>query len=139
MATMKPNPKVTPMHDTSRFWAWFDSLSASAILTDDGKQFAAAGFRLDHTGGGCTGWRRDIEGTDKFTLITNGDLGHTLSSEDVDYFGMTWLCGVHELENGGYSQRCETSASVARILAYADRMEASVMAGDMDAIGWIPE
>lgn len=126
------------MHDTSRFWAWFDSLSAAAILTDDGKQFAAAGFRLDHTGGGCTGWRRDIEGTDKFTLITNGDLGHTLSSEDVDYFGMSWLCGVHDLETCGYSTRCETSASVARILAYADSMEASVKAGDLDAIGWQP-
>lgn len=139
MATMKPNPTVTPMHDTSRFWQWFDSLAASAILTDDGKLFANAGFSLDHTGGGCTGWRRDIEGTSKFILITNGDLGHELSAEDVDYFGMTWLCGVHDLETCGYSTRCEQSTSVTRILAYADDMESLVMAGDMDAIGWIPE
>lgn len=124
------------MSDTSRFWAWFDALSAKAVTTENGKLFAAAGFKLDHTGGGCTGWSRDIEGASKFILITNGDLGHELTAEDVDYFGMTWLCGVHDLETCGYSERCEQSTSVARILAYADEMAGLVMAGDLDAIGW---
>lgn len=104
---------------------WFDALAAGAERTDDGRLFKAAGFKLDHTGGGCTAWRRDVaEGC--YILITDsGGTDHRLGESYAADPGRAdcWLIGLHR-DDGDYSDGIE-AATAAEAIAIARGIEES--------------
>lgn len=96
----------------SRFFEWFDALSAEAEHTEDGKLFIAAGFTLEHTGGGCTAWRRDI-GQRGFILITDSAgtdhrLGNTYAADACR--PDCWLVGLHRDDESSDGIEATTAA-----------------------------
>lgn len=118
---------VQPAHSESKFWAWFDATNARALETDDGKEFAAAGFKLDHTGGGCTAWRRDIEATGWAIVITTDDSGHGLTAEDVANGGH-YVVFVQHNEDDAYSAS-EAEGTAFEAVCRANKMQGIVLAG----------
>lgn len=118
---------VQPAHSESKFWAWFDATNARALETDDGKEFAAAGFKLDHTGGGCTAWRRDIEATGWAIVITTDDSGHVLTAEDVANGGH-YVVFVQHNEDDAYSAS-EAEGTAFEAVCRANKMQGIVLAG----------
>lgn len=131
-AEVAPEAAAEPAVDG--WWKWWDGVVAAAAATEQGQAFIAAGFTLWHTGGGCTAWRRDIEGAGKFVMITDGDLGHKLSAEDIAN-GLAWTVSVIEDEGDGYSEAQET-AITSTALGYAEMMTSQVLAGDLAALNW---
>ena len=117
------------MADISKWWAWFDSVCDKAATTDDGKRFLAAGFTVTHTGGGCTAWERLIPGTDKAIMITDGNLGHNLTQEAIDYFGEMWTVGACSTENGSYAEYFRETAILSEALRLADGLQEAIQAG----------
>lgn len=107
----------------SRFFEWFDGLIADAEGTEDGKLFKAAGFELEHTGGGCSAWRRGaVDGY--FILITDssgsdhrlGD-GYATDPARPD----RWLIGLH-LQDGDHLESIEAT-TVTDAIAAAQRLD----------------
>jgi hypothetical protein len=116
------------MADISKWWIWFDGLRDAAIETDNGKRLHAAGFDLTHTGGGCTAWERAIVGTEYVLWITDGNSGHELTQEAIDYYGDSWLLGAHHLMEGYYTD-CLMTCSVDVLIRMADQLDRDVKAG----------
>lgn len=109
----------------SRFFEWFDGLVAEAEGTEDGKMFKAAGFELEHTGGGCTAWRRGaVDGY--FILVTDSTgTDHRLGdSYAIDAARPDrWLIGLH-LHDGDHLESAEAT-TVADAIAAAERLDAT--------------
>ena len=107
----------------SRFSEWFDALVAEAERSHDGKLFKVAGFELEHTGGGCTAWRRDAA-DGYFILVTDSTGtdhrlggGYSTDSTRPD----RWLIGLH-LHDGDHVDGAEAT-TVAEAIAAALRLE----------------
>jgi hypothetical protein len=105
----------------TKFFEWFDTLSAEAEQTEDGTLFKAAGFTLEHTGGGCTAWRRDI-GERGFILITDSaGTNHCLGNAYAADPGRPdcWLIGVHRDDESSDGIEATTAA---KAIAMAQRI-----------------
>lgn len=105
----------------SNFVEWFDALVADADLTDDGKLFKVAGFELEHTGGGCTAWRRDV-GNGGYILITDsGGTDHRLGEAYAADPSLPdcWLVGLHRDDE---SSDGVEAATVAEAITEAQRI-----------------
>jgi hypothetical protein len=123
---MPANEKETAV--TANFWDWFNGVTATALATEEGKAFAAAGFALAHTGGGCTAWERPVGSTGWRVLITDSEgLGHKLEGESVYDPGEPdhWLVGAQN--NDGDGPDCVKAATVAEALAAADRLHTGLI------------
>lgn len=78
--------------DGTKFWAWFDALSAKAKASPVGEVMTKAGYEPYHTGGGCTAWSRLDEGKKVQVMIcdeANG-LGDRVDEE--------YLVGLHSVD-----------------------------------------
>src|SRR5262249_10295636 len=47
--------------DTDKFWQWYEAVQRIAAESETGQRFAAAGFHVAHTGGGCLAWERNFD------------------------------------------------------------------------------
>jgi len=105
----------------SKFLEWFDALTAEADRTDDGKRFKAAGFALEHTGGGCTAWRRDIGNGASILITDSTGTDHRLGDAYATDSGRPdcWLVGLHTDDQA--SDGVE-AATVAGAIAQAQRI-----------------
>lgn len=102
------------------FWEWFDATVETAKATPEGAAFAAAGFELAHTGGGCTAWQRAIAGTDWVVSITDSEgLGHKVDPDE------NWLVGACQTEGEGDTP-CYDAATPAEALNLADELVATL-------------
>lgn len=75
------------------FFEWFDGYVAQVSATDYGKAFLAAGFYVQHTGGGCTAWQMDL--ANGVALFCAQDA----TADNVD--GMPWGFGLVDVEGYG--------------------------------------
>lgn len=124
---------VAPAKTEDKFWKWFDRVEALALETDDGKEFAAAGFKLHHTGGGCTAWRREIPETAWSVIIVTDDAGHLVTPEDI-------ANGGHYVVFVEHNEECSYSASQDEGTAFeaicrANKMQGIVLAGGFRQLG----
>lgn len=105
-------------------FAWFDGLVAEAEATEDGKLFKEAGFELEHTGGGCTAWRRAA--VDGYVILVTDSTGtdHRQGSGYAIDAGRPdrWLIGLH-LHDGDHLESDEAT-TVAEAIAAAQRLDA---------------
>jgi len=107
----------------SRFFEWLDNLVAEAERTEEGRMFKAAGFELEHTGGGCTAWLRSaIDGY--YILITDSTgTDHRLGDSYATDSGRPdrWLIGLH-LVDGDHLDGSE-AATVSEAIAAAQHLD----------------
>lgn len=103
---------------------WWAGVVASAAATPEGQKFMAAGFRLEHTGGGCTAWEREVGQTGWRILITDSEgLGHALEGEHSFRPGEPdcWLIGAASDEGDGSD--CEEAKTPEQALEIADAIQ----------------
>lgn len=103
---------------------WWAGVVASANATPEGQLFNAAGFRLEHTGGGCTAWEREVGETGWRILITDSEgLGHSLEGDHCYRPGEPdcWLIGA--ASDDGDGSDCEEAATAERALEIADAIQ----------------
>lgn len=60
------------------FFDWFDGKSAAAAQTEIGKRMIAAGFSIEHMGGGCLAWQKPLGETTLLVCDEGQGLGDTL-------------------------------------------------------------
>ncbi len=73
---LKPEPApAAPAKRSSRFFDWFDPMTAKALTTAAGLFMAPRGFTIMHTGGGCLAWEKQKPDSKWGVWITNEDAG----------------------------------------------------------------
>lgn len=102
----------------------FNAIETAALATEMGKAFALAGFKLAHTGGGCTAWERKF--ADGWTIIITDSEGcsHNLDSAlDGDHF----LIGAMD-QNDDYLDVTQEGADWVEALDRADDLQGALAA-----------
>lgn len=103
------------------FWEWFDKVQTESVLTESGKAFAEAGFKVEHNGGGTTAWERPIAGTDWFLRVTDLEgFSHTLDL--ANFPDDRWLIAAYQAEGEAVTD-CYEAASVAEAVSLALELE----------------
>lgn len=119
---------MTEMSERALNWhKWWDGVVATANATPEGIAFIAAGFQLQHTGGGCTAWQREVG--DWVILITDSEgLGHRLDAHAIDDENKPdyWLVGAAPLEGDGDGTQCVNAATVEAAVEAAAKLEATL-------------
>lgn len=108
-----------------------DSLRLEALATEDGRRFLAAGFTIEHMGGGCTAWKKDLP-ANRWILITDSEgCDHTLSDASANDPGKPdfWLVGIHDEDSDGDYMEAGTAG---------DAIKAALALEYRDVIGYDP-
>lgn len=109
----------------TRFFAWFDGVTAEADKTPAGQFMAGHGYTITHTGGGCLAWEKRLPGTDFAIWICDGDAGLGIE-EHGDKFQVAtdFGCMLTHHESGDYANGLG-SVTVAECIAWGEAATAN--------------
>lgn len=100
---------------SKRTWA---EMEAASLATEEGRAFAAIGFEVWMSGGGCTAWFKQLP-ADKYMLITDSSgSDHHLNADGYDGKPDYWIVGIHfDGSDGEYLESATHDEAVAAALA----------------------
>jgi hypothetical protein len=106
----------------THFHAWLDRIDAEINASATGQLFLAAGYHMQHTGGGCLAWEK-VSGD--VTVLITGDDGVSLCLDTApDY----WLVGKYDTKSGeslDTDNLAPDRATAAAAIAYGDSLHAA--------------
>ena len=119
-------------NSTARFWSWWERVLEDAPKTAVGQITTAAGFRIDHTGGGCLAWGKNLAGK-HYVWITDtsgGGLGDTPEDE--------FTVGLYN-DDGDPIDTADVLPNLQAALDWAEAREIVVRWFDRFGLGYHPD
>jgi len=102
------------------FFSWLDRTTADARATPLGARMVAAGYGIDHTGGGCLAWAKTNAAGD-CVWITYNDGISLLPEGDETAEAAQWLVGLY-LNNSDDEPQVAEVIGISAALQQAETM-----------------